>query len=175
MGWLTVVAYGIATLLCSREALRHREDWERALFWGGAALLMLLLGVNKQLDLQTWMTLVGRKTAMAGGWYEKRRAVQLVFIILLTVGAFALAGRLWRMVHQIGADLWLPALGVFLVVCFVIVRAASFHYVDRLLGVRLAGFKMNWLFELGAISVVVAGALRARTRGGRRGPIRLKT
>lgn len=164
IGWLTVVAYAAAAVLCIREALREREDRARFLFWVITGGTMVLLGINKQLDLQTWFTLTGRKMARSEGWYERRRAVQFVFIFLVTLGSFAAFGSMWRMVHGIGEDLWLPLAGIFLVLCFVIVRAASFHHVDELLHTRIGGLKMNWLLELGGIAVIIAGALRSANR-----------
>jgi hypothetical protein len=161
VGWLTVVAYAVAAVLCVREAVREREERSRFLFWAIAGGTMVLLGINKQLDLQTWLTLTGRRLARAEGWYEKRRAVQFLFIVLIALGGLAAFGGMWRMVHDFGEDLWLPLVGMFLVICFVIMRAASFHHIDELLRTRLAGFKMNWIFELGAISVLIAGALRS--------------
>jgi hypothetical protein len=161
MGWFTVAAYALAAVLCAREAARsYDEERGRFLFWIAVGSMMFLLGINKQLDLQTWFTLTARKMARSEGWYEKRRAVQFVFIVSIALagaGAFALV---WRLVHDVGRDLWLPLLGVFLVICFVVIRAASVHHVDEFLHTRLAGFKMNWLLELGGIGTIIAGALR---------------
>jgi hypothetical protein len=49
------------------------------------------------------------------------------------------------------------------------VRAASFHHVDQLINFHFAGVRMNWVLELGAISLVSMGALNAgkRTRNDR--------
>jgi hypothetical protein len=45
------------------------------------------LGVNKQLDLQSALTELGRILATDGGWYDSRHRVQRVFI--LAVGSAA--------------------------------------------------------------------------------------
>jgi len=48
--------------------------------WWTLALGLLALGVNKQLDLQTALTEIGRILAVQNGWYERRHDVQLEFI-----------------------------------------------------------------------------------------------
>jgi len=49
-------------------------------------------------------------------------------------------------------------LGTVFLLCFVTIRAASFHHLDRLLGVHLGGVKVNALLELGGIAFVIHGA-----------------
>jgi hypothetical protein len=44
----------------------------------------------------------------------------------------------------------------------VVVRAASFHHVDVLLGSTAAGIKLNWLLELPGPTLVALVALRRR-------------
>jgi drug/metabolite transporter (DMT)-like permease len=162
VGWLTVVAYAVAAVLCFREGAT--ESGVRFKFWIGLGVLMVLLGINKQLDLQTWLTMTGRRLARSEGWYEERRRFQFWFIIAVALaGALAFAVT-WRIVRAQGADLWLPLFGFFVLTCFVVIRAASFHHVDQLLHTRIEGFKMNWLLELGGIGVIIAGALRADDR-----------
>ncbi len=161
IGWLTVVAYALAAGLCIRDALREREVRPRFLFWSLLGIMLVLLGINKQLDLQTWLTLTGRHVARAHGWYERRRVFQFWFIIAIALSAFAGYAMVWRLAHEHGDDLWIPLLGLFLVVCFVVIRAASFHHIDEFLHTSIFGFRLNWLLELGGIGIIIAGALRA--------------
>lgn len=50
-------------------------------FWTVTAVAMVVLGVNKQLDLQTWLIEHARRAAFAEGWYDDRRRVQAVFVL----------------------------------------------------------------------------------------------
>jgi hypothetical protein len=50
-------------------------------------------------------------------------------------------------------------LGTMLVFAFVVIRAASFHNIDRLLGVEWLGLRINWIVELSGIFVVLGAAL----------------
>ena len=163
-GWVTVAAYLVAAALAFRmAALRTRPPQrtaERA-FWALAGLGLVFLAVNKQLDLQSLMTAAGRCAARMQGWYGARRPVQ-VAVILGLVAAAGLVGLLtlallWRSLGRT-----LPAiLGLAAITAFVLVRAVGFHHVDALIGMRVGGFRLNWMFELGAIALFCAGVLWA--------------
>ena len=45
---------------------------------------------------------------------------------------------------------------------FIIIRAASFHQIDHLLGLSIVGFKVNWLLELGGIACIAIAAINHR-------------
>ena len=119
---------------------------------------MVLLGINKQLDLQTWLTQMGRDLARAEGWYERRQEFQVAFISVIAVvglvgllnAALTLRFILWRVAGAL--------LGLGFLVTFVVVRAASLHRVDALLG--YGTFRLNWVLELGGIALVAASASR---------------
>ena len=166
MGWFTVAAYALAAILCGRAALEQRGvSREKFIFWTMLAAITAVLAVNKQLDLQTWLTFTIKRMAQAQGWYEERRIVQLVFIIAIAgAGAFGMR-QAWRLVRGHARELWLGLAGLFLVVSFVVIRAASFHHIDYFLKTDLAGIRMNWVLELGGIAVVAIAAARAANRG----------
>lgn len=162
MGWVTVFAYfavAVLCLRCARQASVPVRRHTEVVFWCGLATLLMLLGVNKQLDLQTWLTLTGRRIAVAQGWYEHRRIVQLFFGLFVGLAAFGGFVFMWRLVRR-SRELWLPLAGLVLLLAFVIVRAASFHHIDTLINLRFGGVRMNWVLELGAIAVIGLGARR---------------
>ena len=162
MGWLTVLAYlGAAGLafVNLQAARRTRLPWH---YWGALAALMLLLALNKQLDLQTWFSQFGRDLALSQGWYDHRRVVQATFILLLAAGAAGACIVLWRQLHQSWQGYRLSAVGVALLMAFIVIRAATFHHLDILLGWGLAGVNLNHLLELGAIALIAAGAWQWR-------------
>lgn len=164
IGWATVAAYFATALLCAWCARRESVSARRA-FWLSVTAVMALLGVNKQLDLQSWLTQTGRDLAHAQGWYVYRQAVQTGFIVALTVGGLSLLLWLQRATRNLGGEIRWAFLGLVLVMLFVLVRAASFHDVDRLLYFKLGGLRINWIMELGAIGCVGAAAVvRLRRR-----------
>jgi hypothetical protein len=167
-GWLTVVAYATAACLAYRAfhhsrtpptgAARSRDPGGLSWFWLLTTVVMISLGINKQLDLQSWLTEIGRDLADEQGWYDHRRGVQALFVLGIgvggVVGTASLAVLLRRTIQRVrGAFLGLCFLGI-----FIIVRAASFHHIDRWLGD--GPLPLNWLLELGGISCVAVSAWR---------------
>ncbi|HEX7862421.1 MAG TPA: hypothetical protein VF773_18935 [Verrucomicrobiae bacterium] len=166
MGWITVAAYFGAAALCLHQALesrRRRTTAERAIFWCILTAFLFLLGINKQLDLQTLLTLTGRNIFIELGLYEYRRVVQAIFVAAVGITGVASALLMKGLVRR-QKDLRLPLIGFVLLVVFVVVRAASFHHMDQLINFRFAGVRMNWVLELGAIAVLALGASRSGKR-----------
>lgn len=168
MGWATVGAYLLAAGLCGAAGARARARGDRSgqLFWLALAGLYFALGINKQLDLQSLVTELGRINAVAWGWVEHKRIVQAVFIGLVSlVGAGGLAALLWTAPWRSRART-LALVGTTFLVVFVVVRAASFHKIDALIGTTWLGLRANWLLELpGILVTAAAGGWSARGAG----------
>ncbi len=182
VGWLTVVAYLVAGLLCQRaarlaraaernfaahEPIRANEERALSRLWTLAMVAMVAMGVNKQLDLQSWLTQVARDMARDGGWYAERRSVQVTFIMaVMLVGAAGTAGLAWSL-RSVFSRAMGTVVGLGVIVSFVVIRAASFHHFDILIGLQIWGVRGNWLLELGGISIVAVATHRAaRTYAG---------
>lgn len=173
-GWLTVVLYFFAAYRCYRLAARKDVKLVRgeATVWWLFTLALVALGINKQLDLQTALTEIGRILARGEGWYEERREIQADFVgLVVLIGSVSMLFMVWITRFMPSATRTAVAGGAALVT-FVVVRAASFHHVDRFIGRRVLGVKFNWALEIGGISVILAGTyLRGRARSPiRRGP-----
>ena len=117
MGWLTVVAYFATAWLCyraSRRASGHDSDPyaqpepKVAWVWLGLALLLTALGANKQLDLQSLLTQIGKDMAHAQGWYKSRRVVQAIFVTGIGLGSLVIGGLgLWWLRDKLAALPWM--------------------------------------------------------------------
>lgn len=162
VGWLTVAAYILAAVLTALVVIR--QSGRQRIFWLGLFVLLLALAVNKQLDLQSAVTAVARCLALAQGWYEDRRSVQITFIIAVALVCLVVAlGLAWALRRDLG-HIWLALLGVALLLAFVAIRAAGFHHFDRFIGYEFANIRMNWVMELGGISLIAVNALRVLLR-----------
>jgi hypothetical protein len=167
LGWVTVAAYFIAALACGLAAWRdpmadgtRRPRGRPSRFWLALAGLMIALGINKQLDLQSLVTQIGRDIIRARGLYSERHGLQLAFIAAVAFAcAAALGAFLWAARRTLKRR-WPAIGGVLFILGFVLIRAASFHNVDVFLSARLGGMKWNWILELGGIAVVAAAAVR---------------
>lgn len=166
LGWATVLAYfataGLCVLTARRVAMRvpesqaGRQKWA----WSMAALLLIALGINKQLDLQGLLVAVGRSLAERQGWYEERRRVQLLFILaMLLLAASGLVASLWVARRRLNEYGWLLA-GTVGIMAFIVVRAVSFHHFQEFFAFPIGGVKAHRLLELAAISVLAIAAFK---------------
>lgn len=165
MGWVTVAAYGIAALLALRAALKAKNTYSaetvplQRFFWVSVTLLFAFLCVNKQLDLQSFMTAVGRCYSQLNGWYDERREFQRQFIYGLIGSTFVIFAVLGWYLRRILLTNWLALFGIFFVVLFILVRAVGFHHFDVVIQSTISDVKVNWIMELGGIFLVILGAL----------------
>lgn len=163
-GWVTVVLYFAAALLCwrARDAVGPPERrW-----WTVVAVLLVLLGFNKQLDIQTLFTEIGRSVARAQGWYnEERRVVQFDFIVAMAIGGGVIATIMAATVgRRVGRWARLSMMALCALGVFVLIRATSFHHVDEMLGVHVGGFRYNTLLETTPLALIMLAAWRTRGR-----------
>ena len=164
IAWLTVVAYFIVAGLCFRNMrlLGQENVADRKIMglWLALGVLLVFLGINKQLDLQTALTEFGRILSRRMGWYGRRRYVQGVFVGF--VGATALGFVLWFLIRgrHLFERMLFPCLGMCGLFAFVLVRASSFHHIDHMLGLKFWGAKVNWVLEIGSLVIIALGAVR---------------
>ena len=166
LGWATVVAYFATAGFCLYTARRvaTRVPGLRAgrqtRPWLMVALLLIALGINKQLDLQGLMIAAGRSVAERQGWYEGRRRVQLLFIlVMLVLSASGFAAMLWVARRRLNEYGWLLA-GTAAIIAFIVVRAVSFHHFQEFFAFPIGGVKTHRLLELLAISMLAMAAFK---------------
>jgi hypothetical protein len=161
-GWLTVILYFLTMVSCWRTAdiirLRERYISSERYTWRAVSILFLALGINKQLDLQTALTELGRVLAYYQGWYGERQTVQVWFIVGVAITCITTAIILLIWARKSPAPTWLALLGTAAVLAFVSIRAASFHHIDSLIGQRILGLTWNWVLEMGGISLVLVAS-----------------
>lgn len=158
MGWFTVICYFFSSGVCFRAL---GSDPGAANLWRVLGLMLAVLGINKQLDLQTLLTQIGRDFARAEDWYDRRREVQRLFVgIVGVVAVLAAVVVAWIFRNQ-SRPRRIAVVGFTALAAFICIRAASFHHVDALLGLTLFGARFNWIIELGGIGAVTFGAASA--------------
>ena len=162
LAWFIVAGYVIAALLALRAG-SAAAGRERSL-WLGTAVALLLLGINKQLDLQTDLTDIARAAAHSEGWYGWRRDVQGLFLVLMAFGTIGIAMLLWRWLRKVTASAKVAAMGLLILLAFIFLRAASFHHIDYWVTIPVAGMRSGWWLELVGIAVIgSAAACRSRS------------
>ena len=163
LGWFTVVAYVSAAFLCWLAAMRAQAVDRRAYgFWLIFTGFMLMLGINKQLDVQSLFTAMLKQFAKSTGWYEDRRIFQFIFIFVIGFFGIAFAILAWIWTNRTLPQHRLSLVGGIFLLCFIVIRAASFHHFDEILGRPVAFLRINHILELGGIACVALGALKSR-------------
>ncbi|MFM7051853.1 MAG: hypothetical protein ACKOYN_06945 [Planctomycetota bacterium] len=175
MGWITVALYACAAWLAFEAALRARsladvsgrpgwrvEAARRARlgrFWFAVAAFLVLLGLNKQLDLQRLVTQIGRDIARDGGWYRDRKPVQIAVAVgALALGVVGTGVAAW-MLRDIIARVWVALVGLLVLFVFIAARVNSLHQIDAWM--RAGPIPAKWWLELLGIALIGANAWRA--------------
>jgi hypothetical protein len=177
LGWFTVAAYAAmavwawwtwrraqAHITTGLDAASGRRRFSlRACkaphhFWLGIALILGILAVNKQLDLQSWLTELARDHAQEHGWYERRREMQTLFIIVVAATLLVVSSVAAYLLWPLDGPRATALAGLIMLSYFIVVRASSFHAVDAMLSQSAFGMRLNGWMELGGIALIALGA-----------------
>lgn len=159
--WITVAAYVLAAILCIRAAGhgRLRRNPREGTFWKFAAVLLLFLGINELLDLQTLLTMIGRAHAKAYGWYPEHRRIQYIFVVALAAGAVVFGAAVLWWTRRMHYAVRLALGGLLFIGLFILLRAASFHHLDDILGRGATEFPLGSVQEMAGILIIAVAAL----------------
>lgn len=168
-GWSVVAAYVVAAAFCARAGVARRkmgpEEKRATVIWRLLALGLLFLGINKQLNLQTLLIALGRRAALAGGWYEERRLAQIVFSAVFTVAGLVALWLLRARFRQFFARNPKALAGLVVLLLFVSVRAASINHVLERAGLTTSAEngdkKWTWVLEMGGSACLALAAINA--------------
>ncbi len=153
---LSVARIGALMAKEYRSVERRKHDRTVAyrasfLFWALLILCMVILGVNKHLDLESWLTEFGRNIALSQGWYETRSSVQRPLVAGIAGSSLICLALLLALMRRLLPRHVLAFVGIVILLCFVMARAMSFHQLDDALAIEMLGVRARWLLELGGI------------------------
>jgi hypothetical protein len=170
LGVLATAGYALTVFLCFRAALKSRAESSKAFTtWTIIAMGLLLLGINKQLDLQVWLRNTGRSLAETWDFYQQRRLLQKIFLAAFAVAllgltaGFAFTARSFFRRHPLA--FW----GLVLLALFILLRAASAEHVgfwDSISAGRNGAGGSSW--EGWSVYRLPLGESKARCRTGSR-------
>jgi len=158
-GWITVANYALAFGLSVKAA---RIDGKNSNFWVFLAIAMLALGLNKQLDLQSLLTVILKNNALRHGWYDQRRELQKMFILIAFIVSAVSMVFVAFYFRKAGRYVIFALVGLSLVSTFIAARAASFHHMDELLNLRILALRLNHILENTGIAIIAASAAAVR-------------
>lgn len=166
IGWFITFSYFAVSYLCFRNArnLTRRSGINSlTMTWWLITAVLVFLGFNKQLDLQSLITEIGRSVAIEQGWYENRRMVQKEFVLALAVGGFGVLLAWAWVLRRHFRNLRLVFIGMILLIVFIVGRAAVFYHADKLLGFRVTSSQIGWILELGSLALIGLGSYKRKS------------
>jgi hypothetical protein len=101
------------------------------------------------------------------GLYQERRHYQALFILGILFTGISLIAWLIYAYYQVIKSHLLALIGLGFLIIFVLIRAASFHHMDQLIGTSILGMKLNWVFELTGIVLIFINGVTLWLRGER--------
>jgi hypothetical protein len=168
VGWAVAVAYGLGALCCARAGWVTQPDGRRCSGkqqpWWLLAAILLFLGINKLLNLQTTLINLGRAAARTEGWYQYRRVAQTVFAVLFTMALLSVFAALLKKWRWFVKERPLVQTGVLLLLLFVVIRAFALNHVEELLHLNLHDNNWGWALELLATACFAWSATQVKVR-----------
>ena len=128
--------------------------------WGIAATILLLLAVNKQLDLQYYMNKVGYCVFARSGLMADKDAAQsdlgAVILLLATLGSAVL---IWAFRRHLASNLPLIA-GLALIALYLAMQVSRFEHLAGGVLQSLAQLRIHRLIEAAGLLTLMYAALR---------------
>ncbi len=163
VGWFITGGYAVLVLVIVLLLVKLKSPAvgaPRALFrfWILALVFYALLGLNKQMDLQTYITATGRCMSRAEGWYKQRREFQMLLAFAALAGGSVLMLVVLYGFRSVLRRCFLAILGAGLSSVYVALRLISMHHVDTILRMHVFAVKVHALLEIAGIVLVLLNA-----------------
>lgn len=160
IGWGITLGYLAAAVLSFMRARQYAfaAANRHVLFWLLTSLFLFLLGLNKQLDLQTFFLESARQLTIDLGLYEYRRKIVIAFISLLFVWGLASQAWLYSVLHRFDRPEKIALFGLGVLFAFIGARAAYFQHIDLFAhNNALLARRIHWLMEVvGIVCIAIA-------------------
>ena len=159
-GWSIAFGYVSAAALCfmrsrySGKSVRNGH----AIFWMLLAIFLFLMGINKQLDLQTILIGMGKQLSIELGLYEQRRTIVIAFVSLLLAWGLASQAWLYSVLDRMDRFEKTALLGLGVLFAFIAVRAAFFQHIDLLANSWMLTRRIHALMEIAGMSLIGGAA-----------------
>ena len=134
LAWVITCVFLAAGVACIVRLRRAPQPKRLSAFWLVGAGLFTFLAFNKQLDLQVLLIQLGRAWTTNLHWFEHRRGVQTLFVVLLGAGATGTVLVFAWMLRPYWSSTRLALIGVGCTLIVISLRAAVIcHVCDRLI------------------------------------------
>lgn len=154
--------YFVVVFFMFRHLFSLPAGGERSM-WGVASVIVLLLALNKQLDLQHYMNKVGYCTFYRSGMMSEKDAAQSDFgALVLLLAAIGTAALIWIFRRHLAANLPLIA-GLALIALYLAMQVSRFEHLAGGLLQRLAQLRVHRIIEAAGLLTLLYASLRKRS------------
>ncbi|MGH7979411.1 MAG: hypothetical protein ACREE6_08545 [Limisphaerales bacterium] len=166
LGWTMLALYVISALLAFRAASKCRSAGSVAMgrVWICLGVALGILGLNKQLDLQTLLIKMGRNLAIREHLFPHRMQLYagffLAFMLAMIGVIVATTFRFSAQMKMFARQYPFAACGCALICAYIVLRAAFIDNVNLMLNLAIKEIPFVWLLEAGGILLIAAQALR---------------
>jgi hypothetical protein len=165
IGWGITVCYLLAGGLCfyctgymdSRRVLPISQIF--AWFWCFMGVALILLGINKQVDIQMLLADFGRAYTKHHGLYVQRSILQNRVLALGACVGLACAQAIGYRMRGGPKSIWLALWGLLFLGATVLVHLVSLHRIEHALALSVAGLSVGEGLEILAIGWIALSAL----------------
>jgi len=167
-GWVITVTYGLCAIASYYyiQCLKRVGSRHRLMLWRCIFVLVLLLGINKQLDFQTLIATGGRAVSSSQGWYEHRRWVRTCFAKTMIVSLFACCSVILFKTRRILRKSVLELLGAGVLIAFTLIRTGSLTQLHKAEQLRFSEIPHIHALELlGLLLILSAIGLGLKKQG----------
>jgi hypothetical protein len=161
-GWFTVASYALAAYFCWRTSTvssgRDRQVWRIFM------VVMVTLGLNKQLDLQLLFFQEARRVFMVLADHKERALLRVMFIAITTTIALCAIVVFWRRYGFTNKQVKWGTLGMTILVIFGIVRSLSFNRFGLVYVEETTSETVNFFLENLGVLLIWASATKRHSR-----------
>lgn len=161
VGWLTTVLYlsvFVASIYWVIQTRAINPNFKYSWFWLGASILILLLGINKQLDIQMLFADLARFYAKLSGIYMNRKPFQQKIISFLATIGISTFSVLLYLLRKAPKKMWLTLVGFSILFSFPLIRLVSLHSLEALLYYSVHSVRVVDLIEIVGITIILITA-----------------
>jgi hypothetical protein len=153
LGWATTALYFIGALRAAGNATKVASPADRRI-WQEMLVALIVLGINKEMDLQSTLIASARAIFKVSGPTVIRDILYAVFLITLfsISGAYILKRKLDY--SRFARANKMAVLGGFFIFGYAIARAISISHLDEAIGINLDSISLLWMLEIIGLMIV---------------------
>lgn len=156
--WIINIAYILVFILSIYyiRCIKTTGNKELKFLWIFIAGILLLLGINKQLNFQTLLIIFGRSLANSQGWIENRRMAQELFAITFGIGIAVLSAIIIFRIRRILLMAWIEIFGIAVLLAFTLIRAGSINHFHKTEKIEAAFIHIHAVEFAGILIILLA-------------------